>query len=67
MKNFLVGIAALAVSSGVMAQEGYTVEGVAKVRENETARFYPDSVLHFLSLGSQHASCFGTENHAVLG
>ena len=44
MKNFLVGIAALAVSSGVMAQEGYTVEGVAKVRENETARFYPDSV-----------------------
>lgn len=26
------------------AQDSYTVEGMAQVRENETAHFYPDSV-----------------------
>ncbi|HUU71972.1 MAG TPA: hypothetical protein VMW70_05050 [Burkholderiales bacterium] len=44
MIRFLIGIAALTISAAALAQESYTVEGVAKVRENETARFYSNSV-----------------------
>ena len=44
MFRFLIGLAALAVCTAVLAQENYTVEGIAKVGENEVARFYPGSV-----------------------
>lgn len=44
MFRFLIAFAALAASSAAVAQENYTVEGIAKVGENEVARFYPNSV-----------------------
>ena len=37
-------VAASLLCSIAFAQENYTVEGVAKIRDNEVARFYPDSV-----------------------
>ena len=37
-------LAASVVCGVAFAQENYTVEGIAKIRDNEVARFYPDSV-----------------------
>jgi hypothetical protein len=44
MIRLLLGLAALALPAAALAQEGYTVENVAKVRENETARYYPSTL-----------------------
>ena len=44
MFRFLSVCAALAMCNAAMAQESYTVEGIARVGENEVARFYPNSV-----------------------
>lgn len=47
MIRLLVGIVALAITSVSFAQGSYTVEAVAEVRDNERARFYPESVREF--------------------
>ena len=44
MIRSLAGIAALAMCTAALGQETYTVEGMATVRDNETARFFPNSV-----------------------
>jgi hypothetical protein len=44
MSKLLCGLAVSLICGAAFAQENYTVEGVAKVRDNEVARFYPDSV-----------------------
>ena len=44
MIRLLVGIAALVMAGAALAQDSYTVEGVAAVRDNETAKFLKDSV-----------------------
>ncbi len=44
MFRFLIGFAALAMCNAALAQESYTVEEIARVGENEVARFYPNSV-----------------------
>ena len=47
MIRLLVGIAALAMCNVALAQGTYTVEGVAEVRDNETAKFSKGSVRDF--------------------
>lgn len=44
MIKLLIGVAALLTCSIALAQDSYTVEGVAQVRDNETANFSPASV-----------------------
>ncbi len=44
MFRFLIGFAALTICHFALAQESYTVEGFARVGENEVARLYPNSV-----------------------
>ncbi len=47
MIKVLVGIVALAMSGVALAQGSDTVEGVAEVRDNETAKFSQGSVREF--------------------
>ncbi len=47
MIRLLAGVVALAMSGGALAQDSYTVEGVAQVRDNETARFSSSSVREY--------------------
>jgi hypothetical protein len=44
MFRFLIGFTVMAMCNAALAGENYTVEAIARVGENEVARFYSDSV-----------------------